>query len=81
MIKRRILRDILDGLDHLLAVAVLGPRGAGKTTLAKEVGAVRKNVYLDLENLRVREKLSDPELYLSAHADRLVILDSLAQLV
>ena len=75
MIKRRILRDVLDRLDHLPAVAVLGPRGAGKTTLAKEVGAVRKSVYLDLENLRVREKLSDPELYLSAHADKLVILD------
>ena len=75
MIKRRILRDVLDGLDHMPAVAVLGPRGVGKTTLAKEVGAVRKSVYLDLENFRVREKLSDPELYLSAHADRLVILD------
>ena len=75
MVKRRILRDVLDGLDHLPAVAVLGPRGVGKTALAKEVGAVRKSVYLDLENLRVREKLSDPELYLSAHADKLVILD------
>ena len=75
MIKRRIVRDVLDRLEHLPAVAVLGPRGVGKTTLAKEVGAVRESIYLDLENLRVREMFSDPEFYLSAHAEKLVILD------
>ena len=62
-------------LGHLPAVAVLGPRGVGKTTLAGEVEAARKSVRLDLEDLRVRERLSDPEFYLSAHADNLVILD------
>ena len=62
-------------LDHLPAVAVLGPRGVGKTTLAGEVEAARESVRLDLEDLRVRERLSDPEFYLSAHGDKLVILD------
>lgn len=57
------------------AVAILGPRQVGKTTLAHQVAAGRDSVYLDLESLADRDKLADPHAYLAAHADRLVILD------
>ncbi len=57
------------------AVALLGPRQAGKTTLALEVAKKRPAVYLDLEAVPDRAKLSDPELYLADHEDKLVILD------
>ena len=62
-------------LDRFPAVAVLGPRQAGKTTLAHFVAEERTSVYLDLEDAADRAKLSDAALYLSGHEDRLVILD------
>lgn len=75
MIERRLLREVLLALDEAPAVALVGPRQAGKTTLALEVAARRPAVYLDLESEVDRAKLSDPALYLSAHEDKLVILD------
>jgi len=57
------------------AVALLGPRQVGKTTLALAVGRHQPHIYLDLESERDRNKLSQPELYLEAHLDKLVIVD------
>ena len=59
------------------AVALLGPRQAGKTTLALEIAQSvdADSVYLDLESPADRARLSDPELYLDDHEDKLVILD------
>ena len=57
------------------AVALLGPRQVGKTTLALEIARAGDSVYLDLESPSDRARLSDPELYLSDHEGRLVILD------
>jgi len=59
------------------AVGLLGPRQSGKTTLALDVGVPRDAVYLDLESESDRGKLAEPEAYLSAHLDRLVILDEI----
>ncbi len=64
-------------LAEVPAVALLGPRQAGKTTLAHEVAGTRPTVYLDLESEADRAKLSEPELYLAQHADKLVILDEI----
>ena len=75
MITRRSetqLRALLEGYP---AVALLGPRQVGKTTLALEIARAVDSVYLDLESPSDRARLSDPELYLSDHEDRLVILD------
>lgn len=57
------------------AVALLGPRQAGKTTLAREIGRERPSIYLDLESSSDRDRLEDPARYLYRHADELVILD------
>jgi predicted AAA+ superfamily ATPase len=49
----------------------------GKTTLAFAVAESAPSLYLDLEAREDREKLSSPALFLSAYADRLVILDEI----
>jgi len=80
MILRRTTAAVLDRLSHLPAVALLGPRQVGKTTLAHEIAEGRKSVYLDLESPTDRDKLQDAEFYLSGHEDDLVILDEVQRL-
>jgi len=75
MIKRRIYKELVEAIDGNPAVALLGPRQVGKTTLALEVGNTRPSLYLDLESVSDRAKLADPEHYLAEHEDELVILD------
>ena len=75
MFHRTIAAELALELDHTPAVALLGPRQVGKTTLALEVAHTRPSVYLDLESERDRAKLDNAELYLSDHLDKLVILD------
>ncbi|SMH54871.1 ATP-binding protein [Mesorhizobium australicum] len=75
MIVRRIESRLVELLDTNPTVALLGPRQVGKTTLALTVAETRPSIYLDLESEADRAKLAEPELFLSAHQDKLVILD------
>jgi predicted AAA+ superfamily ATPase len=75
MFHRHVLPLITEELQHTPAVALLGPRQVGKTTLALEVAKALPSVYLDLESERDLAKLAQPELYLADHLDKLVILD------
>jgi uncharacterized protein len=77
MIRRRLAHALQAALDEAPAVALLGPRQVGKTTLALEVAASRPAVYLDLESEADRAKLAEPELYLAQHEDKLVVLDEI----
>ena len=75
MIERRLHSPILERLEHMPAVVLLGPRQCGKTTLAEQIGHERRSDYLDLEHSDDRELLAQPRPYLERHADDLVILD------
>jgi len=69
-IQRSAAEAILRDLDESPAVALLGPRQCGKTTLALEI--VRQHpaaVYLDLELPSDLRKLADPELYFGTQRD------------
>jgi len=59
------------------AVALLGARQVGKTTLAQTIAQERKSIYLDLESPVDLVKLSDPAPFLSRHKDKLIILDEI----
>ena len=75
MIKRALLQTLVRSLSESPAVCMLGPRQVGKTTLALAVGDKSDALYLDLESEQDRAKLTEAELYLEQHRDRLVILD------
>ena len=64
-------------LDRQAAVVLLGPRQAGKTTLAHQVAEERESVYLDLQLAEDRRRLTDPTGFLEVHRDRLVVLDEI----
>jgi len=80
IISRQKTAAVLDRLDQFPAVALLGPRQAGKTTLAEQIGDGPPSIYLDLEDPADRGKLADPALYLSGHEDKLVILDEIQRM-
>lgn len=75
MIQRHLQPQLISLLADYPAVALLGPRQVGKTTLAFKVADAVNSIYLDLESAADRAKLADPELYLADHEDKLVILD------
>ncbi len=77
MLPRRVKDQVLEALTRQAAVALLGPRQAGKTTLALEIARTRDALYLDLENSDHRARLSEPNLFLESLEDRLVILDEI----
>lgn len=80
MIRRLIEDEVRDLLGQFPAVALLGPRQIGKTTLARQIGETAGALYLDLELPGDLAKLSDPADYLERHAGRLVVLDEIQRL-
>jgi len=77
MIKRLLQTKLAGLLKQFPAVAILGPRQVGKTTLAKQLAAVKKEktLYLDLEKPADRNRLLDAHSYLDSQRDKCVILD------
>lgn len=80
MIDRKLNPKLQQYLSQFPAVALLGPRQVGKTTLAKNLGKNTDSIYLDLENPQDIAKLEDPRGYLAKHQGKLVILDEVQRL-
>lgn len=77
MLRRSASQSIANALSRQAAVALIGPRQVGKTTLAHDIADSRPSIYLDLENAADRGKLENPDLFLEQHEDELVVLDEI----
>ena len=78
IIDRHLAGTVKRRLQNNPAVAILGPRQCGKTTLAGQiVKKFNQSVYLDLENPADLAKLSDPLAFFSLHNQDLVCLDEI----
>ncbi|MDP3413673.1 MAG: AAA family ATPase, partial [Polaromonas sp.] len=87
MFQRQIHQVLQQYLQEFPAVAILGPRQAGKTTLAHQIAGStalaaerRPALYLDLEAPTDIAQLDDPSAFFAANADRLVVLDEVQRL-
>ena len=83
MLTRNYHDKLSKKLSYFPAVAILGPRQVGKTTLARQIAerTDRESIYLDLETKADVEKLSnDLEAYLAQYKDKLVIIDEVQQM-
>jgi hypothetical protein len=78
MIRRSVASSIEQALKRQAAVAIIGPRQVGKTTLARQVADSHPGaLYLDLEAREDREKLVEPVLFLRQYENSLVVLDEI----
>lgn len=77
MLHRRAQQIVEEALNRQAAVALLGPRQVGKTTLALDIAKTRDALYLDLESREDRSRLEEPRLFLKNYEDQLVILDEI----
>lgn len=80
MIARRIENKVRDTLKRSPAVALLGPRQVGKTTIALNISETIPAVYLDLEDRTDLEKVRDVSAFQAENREKLIIMDEVQRL-
>ena len=78
IIPRLLEGQIRNALEQVPAVAILGPRQCGKTTLARQLVDTFPDVlYLDLERPSDMSRLADPEALFAANTNRMICIDEI----
>ena len=63
-VPRRLEAVVLARLKAMPAVAIMGPRQVGKTSLARKIAKNYSGaIFLDLETIKDRQVLGEPELF------------------
>jgi predicted AAA+ superfamily ATPase len=77
MIKRLLQKELTKTSRLFPSLAILGPRQAGKTTLARHMvkSLKKKSVYLDMENPDDRFILQNPLPFFDQHINDCIIID------
>jgi len=70
-------KELTNSLTRSPAVAILGPRQCGKSTMAKSILQGQDAIYLDLQDRADRNKLLEPELFFDRYRDKLICLDEI----
>ena len=77
-INRLIEKSLEEYIGFFPAIAILGPRQCGKSTLIKEyLKSSDTSIYLDLQLESDRQKLSNPEQYFSFNENKQICLDEI----
>lgn len=82
MIHRLLFHRLEELMPDFPAIAILGSRQVGKTTLAQALAEHfdQQSIYLDLESPSDRSKLTEPEQYFGLHEGKLIILDEIQRM-
>ncbi len=82
MFERQLLATLHTSLSYFPAVAVLGPRQVGKTTLVKTLlhDYTKEVLYLDLEYFADQRRLQQPDLFFQANQDKVIVLDEIQRM-
>ena len=82
MIKRIIAKELALMLSSFPAVALLGPRQVGKTTLTRELlkGSIHEVIYFDLENDDDIVRMQNPAFLFEQYQDACIVLDEIQRM-
>lgn len=80
-VPRFLEKAVKNALAQMPAVAILGPRQCGKTTLARQLaGGSGTVLYLDLERPSDLARLTDPEALFADNRDSLICIDEIQRM-
>ncbi len=79
LISRNCSSELQRALNRQSAVALIGARQVGKTTLALDCIRNRDAIYLDLQSPEDRRSLDEPRFFLGQFERQLVVLDEIHQ--